>query len=217
MRYESAGALKGGRQVWALARMPSVDHVADDDTLDRYVLWLNSHDGPGRILPSRLPFVWFVPTPPPWPSEGKRESATWRYRRQIETGPCHCCRRRMSSSRPTRPRPEILAARRYSQEQANEYVTTLVPEAGRRRPFGNRSGNARSKQFARRFRADRNQLPSIKGTWWSLYNASVKPLTTASSIRSGATGRKTEWRPCLWGRGADFKQRAFDLALAMAG
>lgn len=50
MRYESAGALRGGRTVWALARMPSVDHVAEGDTLQRYVLWLNSHDGLGSLF-----------------------------------------------------------------------------------------------------------------------------------------------------------------------
>lgn len=44
MRYESAGALRGGRTVWALARMPSVDEIAEGDQLNRYVLWLNSHD-----------------------------------------------------------------------------------------------------------------------------------------------------------------------------
>ena len=38
MRYESAGALRGGRTVWALARMPSVDQIAEGDELNRYVL-----------------------------------------------------------------------------------------------------------------------------------------------------------------------------------
>jgi hypothetical protein len=49
MKYESAGALRGGRQVLALARMPSVDYITDDDTLERYILWLNSHDGTGAL------------------------------------------------------------------------------------------------------------------------------------------------------------------------
>ena len=49
MRFESAGALRGGRTVWALARMPSVDQIAEGDALNRYVLWLNSHDATGAL------------------------------------------------------------------------------------------------------------------------------------------------------------------------
>lgn len=50
VRYESAGALKGGRLVWLLARLPDQhDFVADGDQLARYLLFYNSHDGSNSV------------------------------------------------------------------------------------------------------------------------------------------------------------------------
>ena len=57
IRYESAGALKGGRVVWALARMPSNDEIALGDVSRRYILFSTTHDGSGSVhaLPTRYP------------------------------------------------------------------------------------------------------------------------------------------------------------------
>ena len=49
LRYESAGALKGGRVVWALARMPSDDEIAPGDVSRRYILFSTTHDGSGSV------------------------------------------------------------------------------------------------------------------------------------------------------------------------
>ena len=49
MKYESAGALRGGRQVFLLARMPSVDEIVPGDNSLRYVLFSTSHDGTAAI------------------------------------------------------------------------------------------------------------------------------------------------------------------------
>ena len=45
VRYESAGALKDGRKVWMLARLPQDTQAADGDTIKNYLLLVNSHDG----------------------------------------------------------------------------------------------------------------------------------------------------------------------------
>src|SRR5262249_31042682 len=43
--FETAGALKGGRQVWMLARIPRELRAAGSDIIDPYVLLTNGHDG----------------------------------------------------------------------------------------------------------------------------------------------------------------------------
>lgn len=43
-KYETAGSLYGGRQVWLLAKVPEGVTVAGED-IDRYMLMTNSHDG----------------------------------------------------------------------------------------------------------------------------------------------------------------------------
>jgi len=54
MKYESAGALKGGKRVWMLARMPGEARVGRDDVSYPYALASTGHDGCNaiKILPT---------------------------------------------------------------------------------------------------------------------------------------------------------------------
>ena len=47
VKYETAGSLRNGKQIWLLAKMPKVKVVGDD--VDPYVCFTNSHDGLGSI------------------------------------------------------------------------------------------------------------------------------------------------------------------------
>ena len=51
---ETAGALKDGAQVWAMAKIPSLHMAIGSDVSDGYLLITNRHDGAGslRILPT---------------------------------------------------------------------------------------------------------------------------------------------------------------------
>lgn len=57
-RYETAGALKGGRQIWLLAKIAGQIPIIKDDVVDKYFLLTNRHDGlgsvSGRITPIRV-------------------------------------------------------------------------------------------------------------------------------------------------------------------
>ena len=59
IRYEAAGSLKGGRTVWLLARMPGDLVVAPGDTTQRYILFVNGHDGlrAVRVMPTSVRVV----------------------------------------------------------------------------------------------------------------------------------------------------------------
>lgn len=48
-KYETAGSLRGGRIVWALARLPETILVAGRDPVLPYLLIANSHDGSRRV------------------------------------------------------------------------------------------------------------------------------------------------------------------------
>jgi len=43
--YETAGAIRDGRRVWVLARVPGDLFVANTDRIEKYVLLVNGHDG----------------------------------------------------------------------------------------------------------------------------------------------------------------------------
>ena len=47
MKYVTAGALRGGRTIWLLARMPQTTIL--DDQLDPYICFTNTHDGTGAV------------------------------------------------------------------------------------------------------------------------------------------------------------------------
>ena len=57
--YETAGALKGGRHIWMLARLPKTLRAAGDDEIRPYVLLANSHDGTRalRMIPTTIRVV----------------------------------------------------------------------------------------------------------------------------------------------------------------
>jgi phage/plasmid-like protein (TIGR03299 family) len=58
--YETAGALKGGRRVWLLARIPRELRPAGDDLVLPYALLTNTHDGSMalRMIPTTVRVVW---------------------------------------------------------------------------------------------------------------------------------------------------------------
>ena len=43
--YDTAGMMRGGRNVWILAKLPGGLEVTHDDILEKYILLSNSHDG----------------------------------------------------------------------------------------------------------------------------------------------------------------------------
>jgi len=47
IRYETAGSLRNGKQVWILAKMPETKIL--DDKVDPYICFSNTHDGTGAI------------------------------------------------------------------------------------------------------------------------------------------------------------------------
>jgi phage/plasmid-like protein (TIGR03299 family) len=56
--YETAGALKGGRQIWLLAKIQGQIDIIKNDPINKYFLLTNSHDGlravAGRVTPVRV-------------------------------------------------------------------------------------------------------------------------------------------------------------------
>lgn len=59
LEYESAGSLKGGSDVWMLAKFPGDFYVTDDDPSRDYILLYNTHDGSKtlQIIPTSIRVV----------------------------------------------------------------------------------------------------------------------------------------------------------------
>lgn len=48
VRYETAGALQGGRKVWLLARLPQ-EYIISGERISPYLVFSNTHDGSGAV------------------------------------------------------------------------------------------------------------------------------------------------------------------------
>lgn len=218
MRYESAGALRGGRTVWALARMPSIDEIAEGDSLKRYCLWLNSHDGTGAIycLPTSVRVV----------CENTAKLAIRGQRGIRHSGDISTKLRQVhdllsqanSQFTDFRESGRLLASRRYSRADAGQYINTLLPAPnveGRALSIRERKVNEIRKTIVN----ERQTIPSIKGSWWSLYNAVSEAVDHGKFYGWRGKGRKrseNRMSSVLMGAGAEFKERAHTLAVEMA-
>ena len=217
MRYESAGALRGGRIVWLLARLPSVDTIAEGDDSLRYVLFSTSHDGSASIhaIPTsvrvvcantlRIATMGDIGFRHTGDVQAKLEFAR-QYLSQFD-----------AKFSLFRDHAQTLATRRYTPEQAKAYIAELFPEVSKdESPRGHTIRERKVKAVRENFVNSRNTLPSIKGTWWALVN-SVTESIDHTGKELDREGRENRMISLTDGNGADFKTRAFDLALTMAG
>lgn len=223
MRYESAGALDGGRTVWALARMPSVDEVAENDNVLRYNLFLNSHDAGGSLF--------IIPTSVRVVCANTARIATRGQRGIRHTGDMQykLNQAKLMLSQYDekftlfRDNARKLASMKWNSESAKAYIVALFPDVDAEgKPLTGRAKTIREnkvQEVRNALRADRQTLPSIKGSWWSLYNAVSEAVDHGNIFRNTGKGverAERRFANVAFGNGADFKQQAFDLALSMA-
>lgn len=217
IKYESAGALRGGRIVWLLARMPSVDQIAAGDNTLRYILFSAAHDGTGAIhaIPTsvrvvcanthRVAIANSVGIRHTGNVAAKLEAAK-QYLSQFD-----------SQFTLFRDKARILATRRYTEAQAKAYINELFPpvaEPGRSRSIR----DAKVEQVRSNFRNSRQSIPAIKGTWWSIFNAVTESIDHDRRSRLNTRERReTRMLSNVDGNGAAFKSAAFDLAVKLAG
>ena len=220
MRYESAMALRGGRSVVLLARMPSVDVIADGDSTLRYVLFSTSHDGTGAInaLPTSVRVVC-----------ANTLRVALNQGRGVSIRHCGDLSEKLEDARrylsqfdeaftEFRDKARVLATRRYSGEQARDYIATLFPAPGKDASSRTKTNNERKVQAVRdAFRNERNNLASIRGSWWSLFNSVTETVDHGSRFK-GSERQRAESRffNSVEGKGAEFKAQAFELAVSMA-
>ena len=236
MEYEAAGALRGGSVVWVLARMPSIDQIAEldngkSDDAARYVLFSTSHDGSQALyaIPTHVRVVC---------------ANTLRLATTGISGIRHIgdmsekldfARKYVSQFDAAftlfRDNARRLAETKTTDEAAAAYIAELFPVV---EPKLNKkgkldtTGKTKRDNMVAKVTANhtniRNTGGSVKGTWWSLYNAVSEYADHQATFKGlDADGNRTRnWQEnrmmsALDGDGANFKDEAFTLALTMAG
>lgn len=220
MRYESAMALFGGRQVVLLARMPSVDEIIPGDRQERYLLLSNTHDGTGSIImqPTHVRVVcnnthriaianetYQVKVRHSSSMEEKMEMAR-KYLSQFD--------KKFSEYTET---AKHLAKVSYTDDMVSDYLNQLFPA----------KADASERQVKNRLdklmmvkgmmNTPGNTLPGMEGTMWQLFNAVTEAVDHRSSYKGDDLSRaENRFTNIMEGAGAALKDKAFELALQMA-
>lgn len=217
IQYESAGALRGGKTVWLLARMPSVDEIAPGDVTQRYILFSTSHDGSQAIhaIPTSVRVVC---------------ANTLRVATATDTGFSHTgnVARKMEVARRYlsqfdekftlfRDNARLLVDAKVTGSAAEEYLKTLFPEIDsleKKRQVTLRQ--RRIDQIRSNLSSPTNTIGGIKGTWWALFNAVTEQTDHQGKTVKDLAQQESRMLSALDGSAADFKAKAFELALTMS-
>lgn len=216
--FETAGALKDGRRIWVLARLPENLRINSEDQIKRYLLLCNGHDG---AMACR---VFFTPTRVVCQNtlsvalRGRRagDGITIRHSGKVKQkleearrvlglaqdhfGELGSVFRRMKSTD-------------FDVRQARDYFETLVPDVPA-------DAGAKSKNRVRRVRSEllncfRVEVDELAGrTVWAAFNAVSRWNDHVSFKRRPSASLETRFENILWGGGKQLRQQAFDLALA---
>ena len=219
MQYETAFALQGGRQIVLLARMPSVDWVTKEDPQLRYVMCNLSHGGGSIIL---------MPTTVRVICANTLQVALARDTYKVSIRHSGDMEEKLSQAKSYLAQFDeaftgyIDQAQRlltgYTDPQAVEYMGELFPvrtDTERMR----KADEKKKDQVRRMWERPAQQMKSVKGTWWSLFNSVTDAVDHAKKPRESKNVVKRVENRFLSvsdGPEASFKNRAFNLALEMA-
>jgi phage/plasmid-like protein (TIGR03299 family) len=218
MKYESCGALQGGKKIWMLARMPSVDIIAEGDICARYLLFTAGHEGktPIEVLPTSTRVVCANTLRAALGTEVKMSiKHKGDMRSKLDTA------RKWLSQFDEQftlfcDHGRKLAERKVKPEQYAEYLDTLFPKPLEIEGRGATIRVNKIQAIRNAFRYERNNLKAIKGTWWQLLNSVTDAIDHATKTTDTRAQQEKRFMSLIDGTDADVKTKAFNLALEMS-
>lgn len=222
IRYESAMALREGRRVVLLARMPSVDQVTAKDVSLRYLLCSTSHDGSLAITlqPTSVRVVcantlaiamkdgqYRVQVKHTASMEDRLKEARF-YLSQFD-----------KAFTQYNDKAKILASVGFDPKQAKEFMETLFPNPKDSATDRVKNNHAKKIQQLRDcYQVEKGLVPELKNTWWCLFNSVTRYVDHVLTGKGGNDREREENRflNVMEGNGMDLKELALQTALQMA-
>jgi phage/plasmid-like protein (TIGR03299 family) len=224
-KYETAGALRGGRRVWMLLKLPDdVIHAGNEDTIQPYLLVYNSFDG-SSCLRALLTSVRVVcqNTLNLALHRGRGEGITIPHRGDLQSR----VRDAQSTLGLVRERIadfelEVEQMRHVSMHNGRlrkyfDEVLPPLPKDATDRMRRNR--DVAMQQLEANFANELNTLPGMRATLWAAFNA-VSKFADHERVFRGRNdlARRENRLDSIWfGSSNQLKQRAYSAALTLAG
>jgi phage/plasmid-like protein (TIGR03299 family) len=221
--WETCGSLRGGRDVWMLAKLPGHIEVCDRDVLDKYVLITNNHAGTGavRLFPTSVRVVCAntLRLAISEVDSNKSDAGLPLGLKLFHTA--GSLGRRVQKAKELlgvigKSHDEFATAARamlakpLNTQEVSDYFGGLIE---------NRSDRNREKVLGQLW--DRFALPTNEGGYksnvWTAYNAASEWADHELRVTGkGAQRMERKFRSCLFGSAHTFKQRAWAGAVEMA-
>jgi len=225
-KYHTGGYLRNGEVVWLLARLPENIRIGDDDVVEPYLLFSNSHDG-SQPIDIRLTTVRVVcRNTLSFALNGHTARAfRWRHRDDpavVEREARAFLQLATDQVRESQKVMSSLAARPCDDEAFRRFLTALMPDPAPPAGVNTSSAAARSFETRRAHIAEARaaverirfnglpdrDIPADAPTWWGAVNAVTAWVDHAQVVKGD------RYAHALFGAGDRFKSRAFELATA---
>jgi len=223
-RFESAGSLHNGRIVWLLAQMPTAIGIKDD-TIRKYLLLKNTHDGTGALQAMLTPVRVVCWNTLNAAVRGAKNIVNIRHTASA-MGKVAEARRILGAADEyfgrLADKLDKMAERVVNADEVWEFVHTLVPKPKDANKSDTRGENVR-REIVNLFAGGQQggQQQAARQTAYGLYNAAVEYADHARTVRvagekNGTRIAEARMESTLWGSAADFKQRAYALCAQLA-
>ncbi|MGD0465001.1 MAG: DUF932 domain-containing protein [Tepidisphaeraceae bacterium] len=223
-RYETAGALRGGKRVWMLLKLPDQLKAGRGDSIQPYLLVYNTFDG-SSCLRAILTSVRVVcqNTLNLALSSGKGEGVTIRHRGDLQ-GRVEDAQQTLGLVKKRLKtfgqEIEVLRSVEMANGRLQRYFDSLLAPVANDASDRERANRLRAlDQLHANFADDQNTLPGMRGTLWAALNAATEFADHQRRFRGTSDLARRESRlDSIWfGSSNDFKQEAYRSALELAG
>jgi len=218
-RYETAGALGKGQRIWLMARMPGTLYPVKGDEVLPYCLLTNAHDGSGTIQ-VRFTLIRVVcQNTLTAAMRGAKEIVNIRHTASAQGNLIiagEILKDYVTHFGAMNDRLSLLANTLITDETIEEYLFKLFGDPSEADVPANASRiqnkiNAVQDHYENGRGA---KLKGVRGTLWGAYNAAIEWADYDFPVR-GTNGDRTQ--SILFGAANDFRQKAFDTAMELAG
>jgi phage/plasmid-like protein (TIGR03299 family) len=214
--YHTMGSLRGGRQVWLLAKLPGEIRVTSEDVTEKYILLSNSHDGTSAVRIGLTPIRVVCQNTLNLALRGMG-GVSIRHHADVavRVKEAHRLIGIVNQAYDTVGLTmQEMVKIPMTGDKPYEYFQSVLPLPDEKEEIMRDRVKEKQKRLAELFEIGiGNDLPEVRGSLWAAYNA-----VTQWVDRESYTARNKEPLKSIWfGEGANIKQRAFDQARELVG
>lgn len=192
VRYETAGALRGGRTIWLLARLPETELVGD--TVEPYLCFTNSHDGTGAIRACMTPIRVVCNNTLNLALSGAKRNWATKHVGDINSKLLeaqHCLKMANKYMENLSEYAEVLTKTKVSDEELKKILSEMFPVEDD--ATGRKKSSAEQAKEAYMICYFAPDLVKFQGTAWGAVNAMADMVDHSAPLRYTKTYEENNW------------------------